>query len=278
MRRALVISICLHLFAFLTWIAALKFGPSAEEKKVKPEPFWVEIQPPPLLKIPPKVRNRLVQTAARERVKEPEANSFLGRENQRVVEETVASVTSAGSSKKLGSNKPEKSEAAIATRNPVAPTLSHLGIKWTPPSLARAKDEPVWDAGDAQPNEYIKGMKESGQTALNTKSYIFYSYFQRIRESLDRAWVPIIRNKLMAYYRSGRHLASEMDHLTRTVVTLNGQGEIVRVKLIEKSGTEDLDEAAIDAFNQAGPFPNPPIGMIDTNHEVQVPWDFILRS
>jgi protein TonB len=121
-------------------------------------------------------------------------------------------------------------------------------------------------------------MKESDRTALNTKEYQFYGYFQRIRQRLDRAWVPILKEKLASYYRQGRQLASDMDHITKVVVILNENGEIVRVKIVSESGTRELDDAAVNAFNQAGPFPNPPHGMVDTNHEVQVPWDFILKT
>jgi len=39
-----------------------------------------------------------------------------------------------------------------------------------------------------------------------------------------------------------------------------------------------LADAAVKAFNQAGPFPNPPQGIIDSSGEIKVPWEFILRT
>ena len=36
--------------------------------------------------------------------------------------------------------------------------------------------------------------------------------------------------------------------------------------------------AAVDAFNDAGPFPDPPAGLVDQNGQIQIPWDFILQS
>ncbi len=137
---------------------------------------------------------------------------------------------------------------------------------------------PRWATPGTRPEDYVKGMKESDQTALNTKEFLFYGYFQRIRERLDRAWVKILRVKLALYYNSGHQLANDMDHTTQVLVVLNRTGEIVRVELVNESGTRALDDAAIEAFNQAGPFPNPPKGMTDVNGEVRVPWDFILKT
>ena len=69
-----------------------------------------------------------------------------------------------------------------------------------------------------------------------------------------------------------------MDYTTKTLVTLNARGDIVRVQLLEQSGTTDLDQAAVDALNKAGPYPNPPKGLINGSGEVQIRWDFILRT
>ena len=135
-----------------------------------------------------------------------------------------------------------------------------------------------WATPGTRPEDYVPGMKESDRTALNTQEFKFYGYFQRIRDRLDRAWVPVLREKLGAYYRSGRLLTSDMDHITKVLVVLNGQGEIVKVIILRESGTQELDSAAIAAFNKAGPFPNPPKGIVDRDKEVKIPWDFVLKT
>jgi protein TonB len=141
-----------------------------------------------------------------------------------------------------------------------------------------AADQPQW-AGQANvPQDYVRGVRESEKTLLNTKEYVFFGYFQRIRERLDRAWVPILKQRLLKFYRKGRHLASDTDHSTRVLVVLNSEGEVVRVQVINESGTADLDEAAVSAFNEAGPFPNPPRGIVNPNGEVEIPWEFILKT
>jgi protein TonB len=154
---------------------------------------------------------------------------------------------------------------------PILPSKEQLERKAEP-------DEPNWANVGSLPQDYVKGLKESERTALNTKEYVFYGYFQRIRERLDRAWIPILREKLTKLWRTGRQLASDMDHTTQVLVVLNKTGEIVRVEVVSESGTRDLDEAAVKAFNQAGPFPNPPKGIVDPNGEIQIPWQFVLKT
>lgn len=225
----------------------------------------IELVPNPKKPLDSK-RQRIVQTEAREKLKEAPNNAFLGEHNQQVDRETVSrrNLIHMGHAGKSASSKNKNSD------------LSRFGVPLIP--MGKVSDQPQWATPGTRPEDYVTGLKESDMTALNTREYIFYGYFQRIRERLDRAWVPLLRERLAMYYQSGRTLASDMDHTTRIIVTLNETGEITRVQLVGESGIRDLDDAAVSAFNKAGPFPNPPKGMIDANHEVKIPWDFILKT
>ncbi|NDF14352.1 energy transducer TonB [bacterium] len=101
---------------------------------------------------------------------------------------------------------------------------------------------------------------------------------ERVRQQLDQAWQPIVKQNVGKILKGGRQLASNTDFVTRTLVTMNERGEILRIQLLEQSGTEDLDQAAIDALNKAGPYPNPPKGLIDSSGNVHIRWDFILKT
>ncbi len=206
----------------------------------------------------------------------PEPKSFLGWQNQTVDRETVSKnkMTAMGSTPKM----PKKSLNRSVNEPVKSTSISSLGLPLIPRAPKADLDQPNWATLGSRPEDFVDGMKESDRTALNTREYKYYGYFQRIRSRLDQAWIPILREKLLQFHRSGRKLASDMEHLTRVLVFLNETGEITRVQLVSESGISDLDAAAIGAFNQAGPFPNPPKGMIDQNREVQVPWDFILKT
>jgi len=210
-------------------------------------------------------------------------DAFLGKRNQMVTEQTVS--TSQLLSQAASQSK-KKSQKHMQAKTPPLPSLSQLGL----PILnhlekinqdqgnSNSEMAREWAGEGDRVRDYVKGIKEGNQTALNTREYVFFGYFHRIRERLDRAWVPILRERLMKYHYSGRSLASNTDHSTRVLVVLNRHGQITRVQILSESGTQYLDDAAVKAFNEAGPFPNPPKGIIDKNNEIQIPWEFILRT
>jgi len=226
--------------------------------------LWIDTTP-----IEKKIKKRVVETTEGIKTKDLAPNSYLGKQNQKVIKETVA--------KKQAIRRIVKGQSKSKRVS-----LSNLGIKMYTPNVIKAQkvqeNQPVWAAHSEISSDFIEGVEESDKTALNTKEFIYYSYFQRIRGKLDLAWQPILKRYLMQLFTTGRQLASDMDHLTRTLVTLNSHGEIIKVQIIKKSGTFDLDQAAIEAFNRAGPFPNPPKGLLNKNGLIKIRWDFLLRS
>ncbi len=65
--------------------------------------------------------------------------------------------------------------------------------------------------------------------------------------------------------------------LTSLIIKMNEAGEIVKIQLKSTSGIKELDQVAIDSFNQAGPFPNPPKGMMK-NGLATIQWGFAVES
>lgn len=252
---------------------------------VQREPItWIELEPVKSQSIPDDSRKRIVQTRVEQVTEKAADRSFLGQRTQVVERETVArgqTQTPGGVSRPASSASKVQPAASTPSMD-----LARLGVGVVPPPRVRPGTEADLHRERAQDSqmpggpasEYIQGLKESEVTALNTREYVFYGYFQRIRESLDLAWNRSLREQLTRLYRKGRKLASETDHLTRTLVTLNAAGEVTRVQVIEESGSRDLDQAAIEAFRRAGPFPNPPQGILDARGEIQIRWDFILKT
>lgn len=259
---------------------------------------WIEIDH--ALKHPPEVtkdqkekrkndRRKIVQTSPAEKTDLPKPDSFLSWQNQIVDRETVSKGRniSIGHDLEKSSDKHETSQHSspqLQAQKSVVKDLSQLGVhlfaqKTNPDQTSeQAKDEPQWTTPGSTSNDYVQGIREGDRTALNTREYAFYNYFQRIRERLDHAWVPILKRKVAKYLRSGRRLASDMDLATRMIVTLSDSGDIIRVQVTSESGVQDLDDAAVRAFNEAGPFPNPPKGIVDINREIKIPWNFVLKT
>ena len=275
------VSALLHAFV-LVLLAML--GRQSIETAQRPQTTWIELEPVRNRSAQEDARNRIVQTRSERESAQAAEKSFLGERTQVVDRETVAR----GETQTPGGQARAKSQTARAPRAQSVPAMdfAKLGVGMVRPPRAQPGSESELlreRAQDSQmpggpASEYIHGLKESEVTALNTREYVFYGYFQRIRENLDIAWNRSLRDQLTRLYRKGRKLASETDHLTRTLVTLNGAGEVVRVQVIEESGSRDLDQAAVEAFRRAGPFPNPPQGILDVRGEIQIRWDFILKT
>jgi TonB family protein len=134
----------------------------------------------------------------------------------------------------------------------------------------------IKDTGSSATNDYVEEVKLGDFTHLNTVEYKYYGFFHRIRQKLEQFWGKGIQEKSMALFRSGRTIASQ-DYVTSLQVTLNARGEIVAVKILGASGIRELDDAAVESFNQAGPFPNPPKDLL-VNGEATIQWGFVVKS
>ncbi len=275
LRRSVLLSVFVHALVFFAWILLLKYRPA----QVTPRQFmFVEVTPPS--RMPPKIdtRKEVVQTERGDTAKVPKPDSFLGERNQQVDRQTVSKNKTTVIGRAKTTHKSASKEVAKASQG--VKSLNKLGLPILPSeqeAKKTAEDQPDW-ATPGSPEDYVPGIKKSERTALNTKEFVFYGYYQRIREKLDRAWVPLLREKLIHMYYNGRQIASDMDHTTRVLVVMNAQGEIIHVKVVNQSGTKDLDDAAVKAFNLAGPFPNPPQGIVDADGKIEIPWNFILKA
>ncbi len=148
-----------------------------------------------------------------------------------------------------------------------------------PPKVAPQQKQAALPGGEAsQTLDYIKELDPGLETMLSTKEFKYYTYFSRIRQQLNQHWTPLVRRKVKQIYKSGRSIASSDDMITRCLVTLDKGGKLIRIQIIGDSGIRELDEAAVEAFRAAAPFPNPPQGMVDDDGTIKIRWDFILEA
>lgn len=130
----------------------------------------------------------------------------------------------------------------------------------------------------SQSNDYVKDVDQGLETMLNTREFKYYSYYSRIRRQLAQHWEGRVREKLTKMFKEGRApAAANQDRITKLMIVLNDRGTLVRVQVLSDSGVRDLDDAAIEAFRQAAPFPNPPKGIIEGDGTVKIRWDFVLE-
>jgi TonB family protein len=141
------------------------------------------------------------------------------------------------------------------------------------------KDLSLGGDGDysAATDDRLKGVDEGDRTVLSTREYKFFSYYFRIKELLRQYWKPNVERKLTYLWARGKSVSGE-EMVTQLLILLDDKGIIQKISRLGSCGFAELDEAAIEAFQKAGPFPNPPKGMMDPDGFVRIRWDFILRA
>jgi len=143
----------------------------------------------------------------------------------------------------------------------------------TPPRGSRATA-----AEASTTNDNLEDAKDDLITRLNTREYKYAGYYHRIKEQLNQWWVPKVQEKFTKLMQQGRTIASTENKVTSLIIVLNDKGNLVNVQLLAASGVRDLDDAAVEAFRSAAPFPNPPKGMIESDGNVRIRWDCVVES
>lgn len=231
----------------------------------------------------------------------PEDSRFLSAKNQKVEKQTVAK--NRGEFQNLKKPSAEKSGAKGDGRKKVAEVKEDSkkliekdifkGFDSTAAldkqTLAEEKVDKGLGEGQgsqnsgvggetSQTNDYLKDVDQGLETLLNTREFKYYSYYNRIRKQLSQHWEGRVREKLTKLFKEGRApAATNKDRVTKVLIVLNDAGTLVRVQVLSDSGVRDLDDAAIEAFRDAAPFPNPPKGIVETDGTVKIRWDFVLE-
>lgn len=126
-------------------------------------------------------------------------------------------------------------------------------------------------------NDFVEDVPLGDMTNLNTTENMYYGFYHRIRQKLEQHWGTSIKDKAKNLYRSGRRMPASENLITAVTVILNDRGNIVDIKIEGTSGIRELDQAAIESFNKAGPFPNPPKGLL-VGGRATIQWGFVVKS
>lgn len=131
--------------------------------------------------------------------------------------------------------------------------------------------------GLSRNNDFIEDVPLGDMTNLNTTEFKFFGFYARIRERLEQFWGSSLKQKVDQLYRSGKKLAPGQNYVTALRITIDERGNIVQITITGPSGHKLLDDAAIESFNKAGPFPNPPREMVKKG-PATLEWGFVVKS
>ncbi len=119
--------------------------------------------------------------------------------------------------------------------------------------------------------DHVEGVDVGDATFLNTREWKFASFFNRVKQNVAEVWNPM--DAAQARDPTGSRYFNR-DRTTVLSVTLNPQGTITEIKVARTSGLDFLDQTAIDAFEKAQPFVNPPPGLADARGDIRFTFGF----
>lgn len=239
-----------------------------------------------------KERQQIVQNDDTGRKEKPKDEAFLGEKDMAYDRQTVARKVdlfrkaAKGNSSALSANSAPIEKARKKALQDLK--LSDLGIgsealpnpqKRAPAESARMGTESgdVREHGVSSTNDYVEHVALGDFTHLNTVEYKYYGFFHRIRQKLEQFWGQSLREKSDQLFKAGRRIPASDMYTTSLMITMDEKGEIVKVQVKSSSGVRELDDAAIESFNKAGPFPNPPSGML-SDGKATIEWGFVVKS
>jgi len=250
---------------------------------------------------------QIVNTELKKSKKVPKDAKFLGKQNQKVDRQTKAAITgsfkAAGKGVRSGSKVTRKRIAQTSkgqkklskkksTKRRVAKKFNPKNIKLTDLGLGKMmQKKPVSKSapklgikygnskstGLSRNNDFIEDLPLGDMTRLNTVEYKYYGFYYRIRQKLEQYWGDSLRKQAQKMWKSGRRIASNENKITSLQITIDKKGNIIDVFVKSTSGINELDEAAIESFNRAGPFPNPPSGLVKDG-SAKIEWGFVVKS
>ena len=118
--------------------------------------------------------------------------------------------------------------------------------------------------------------EEADETVLNSRRFQHWDFFDTLKDRVYERWAPAV---LATYRRNDPtgEVYGTRDRYTVIRVTLNPAGRIQRLATVRDSGMDFLDEEARQALRRAGPFQNPPRGLVDDRNQIVFQFGFLFE-
>ena len=134
---------------------------------------------------------------------------------------------------------------------------------------------PSFDRFDVTPggpsNDHVKDVPEGDETLLNTREFRYATFFNRVKRGVSNNWNPA-----GVYMRADPYgnVYGIRDRQTVLNVELGTDGAVADVNVAQSCGLDFLDLEAVQAFQKASPFPNPPTGLLETDGRIRFQFGF----
>jgi len=116
----------------------------------------------------------------------------------------------------------------------------------------------------APSNDYLPDIEKGIATQLNADEFLWAGFLNRVKRM-----VSFYANQTLQNARPEVPVTKMAYDLTVDAM-LDPEGELVSVKVTEASGIPAFDEAILEAWKLAAPFPNPPPGMVEEDGYIHI--------
>ena len=115
------------------------------------------------------------------------------------------------------------------------------------------------EAGGGAPNDDLSNLAAGDGTYLNTREWKYAGFFNRVKQAVSARWNPIGRLRSRDPRAASQGFA---DRVTTLEVILRPDGSVREIVVRQSSGLDYLDQEAVQAFEKAQPFANPPPALV----------------
>ncbi len=246
-----------------------------EEEEPEPEGQIVEIAPPEIEEIP----EESDYLSKYDQVVEEETRSERFEINPEVLARIYSEEQQAEEQDVIDLNVEKESTGATVGNHRFDPNVDGSMAALPSPWEKTNREGPLDPVRSSQRNAALSGAPQNDllderrdkAVALNTSKYAYAGYMERIRRQVNYWWRQNIDN-LPSSVR-----LSQSSYTTQVEVILNSDGALEFIEVTDESGSEEVDDCVVRAFRLAGPFENPPEGLIKKDGRVYLPdFDYTL--
>jgi TonB family protein len=117
----------------------------------------------------------------------------------------------------------------------------------------------------------LDDVENGDETALSAKQFRYAGFFNRVKRQVAQNWEPgmVLRRR----DPTGTVFGTKT-RVTELRVSLSRRGELANIVVVTASGITELDDEAVRAFRSAGPFPNPPDGLVQKDNLITFAFGF----
>ncbi|HSD90830.1 MAG TPA: TonB family protein [Kofleriaceae bacterium] len=103
--------------------------------------------------------------------------------------------------------------------------------------------------------DHFDDVLAGDETAVNAKRWVHASFFNRLKRQVAQNWDPA---SVWRRNDPNGQVYGFKTRVTEVRVALSTKGDLAKIVVTNPSGVSELDDEAVRAFQAAGPFPNPP--------------------